>query len=100
MGLGWDPKPTVEQVRHYRRFYEDALENSKDIMEKPTMFDSYDIKKGAARGNSGGLLAGLGSLFKKKKVDTSGQEDTVQTVGKFKGVVIVETKERKLELVA
>jgi len=77
MGLGWDPKPTVDKVRHYRRFYEQGLEQCKEVMEKPTMFDSYDIKKGAARGNSGGLLGGLGSLFKKKKVDSSGQEDTV-----------------------
>ena len=72
MGLGWDPKPKEEEVRHYRRFYEEGLEHCKEVMEKSTMFDSYDIKKGAARGNSGGLLAGLGSLFKKKKVDASG----------------------------
>lgn len=26
MPLGWDPKPTVDEIKHYRRFYEQGLE--------------------------------------------------------------------------
>lgn len=45
MGLGWDETPEHAR-RHYRRYYNDELENIKEIMPVPTPFHTYDLKRG------------------------------------------------------
>ena len=47
-GLGWDEnrdEPTNHQ-KHYRLYYNDELENIKEIFPKQSPFNSYDITKG------------------------------------------------------
>lgn len=77
--------------RHYRRFYADELEHVKEIMPVESPFDQFMIKKGQTRGASKGLL----SLFGSKKEDDSGATSTEQIMGKFKGIVTVESEGRK-----
>ena len=77
--------------RHYRRFYADELEHVKEIMPVESPFDQFMIKKGQTRGASKGLL----SLFGSKKEDESGETNTEQIMGKFKGIVTVESEGRK-----
>jgi len=56
-------------------------------------FDQYMIKKGQSRGGGGGLLG----LFSKKKTDDSGEVTTEQIMGKFKGLITVDSKQRMEE---
>jgi hypothetical protein len=100
MGLGWDPDQTSKK-KHYRRFYPDELENIKDVMPVPSPFDTFDIKRGQSRGNSKGWWP-----FGGKKEDESGEVSTEQVVGKFKGIVTVQSEqdlkdyqEKKKELI-
>lgn len=52
-------------------------------------FDTYDIQRGAVRGNKKGFL----SLFKKKKKKTAdGEIDNSKSMGLFKGIVHVYTQ--------
>jgi hypothetical protein len=44
--LGWDREPGVTTEKHYRKFYEDELENVEEIMSTPSEFDQYMLKKG------------------------------------------------------
>lgn len=92
IGLGHDPEQDSKQ-KHYRRYYNDELEETKAVMEKQTPFEQYDIMKGQSRGNSKGLM----SLFSKDKTDDSGAITTEQSVGKFKGVITVNSQEEKEE---
>lgn len=92
MGLGWDETPDQKR-RHYRRYYPDELENIKEVMPIPTPFHTFDIKRGQSRGASKGLLGGL--FGGAKKTDESGETSTEQVVGKFKGIVTVESEEDK-----
>lgn len=51
-------------------------------------FDTYNIKRGAVRGNKKGFL----SIFKKKKPKTAdGEIDSSKSMGLFKGIVHVYT---------
>lgn len=82
IGLGWDEDDTTKR-RHYRTYYPDELENNTEIFPKPSPFDSFDLKRGSARGpSSGGLFS-----FKKKKENKT----RVETTGYFKGVVQIES---------
>lgn len=74
------------------------METNEEVMSVPSIFDCYDLKKGQTRGGGGGAFGKIGGLFSKKKVDASGQEDTVQIVGKFKGMITVETKKERARL--
>lgn len=82
IGLGYDDDDTTKR-KHYRTYYPDELENNKDIFPKPSPFDSFELKRGAARGPSGG---GLFSFKKKKENKTK-----VETTGYFKGIVQIES---------
>ena len=86
LGIGSDPNPNAEQ-RHYRRFYPKELELVPEIMSQPSPFDSYDLKRGQSRGASKSWF----SFGSSQKTDASGQASTEQVVGKFKGVVTVQT---------
>ena len=84
--IGYDPKHDSKQ-KHYRRFYEDELENIEEVMPK-SPFQSCEIKKGQSRGLSRGW-------FWSRKTDESGQASTVRFAGEFKGIVSVINRERQ-----
>ena len=90
MGLGYDDEPE-DNRRHYRRYYNDELENVKDIMGEPP-FICYDLKKGQSRGASGSWWP-----FGGDKEDESGSVDTEQTVGKFKCLINIDSNKEKAE---
>lgn len=77
---------------HYRKFYEDELENDKSIFPDPTEpFRNIDIKRGQSRGLSKSWF----SLFSADKEDDSGQVTNEKIVGKFKGRIRIYNREEK-----
>ena len=61
-------------------------------MPRPTPFDQFDIKRGQTRGAGKSWWP----FRKSKKEDESGSISTERIVGKFKGLIRVESeKERK-----
>ena len=89
IGLGWDEDATTLR-KHYRQYYNDELENIKEIFPVKSPFHSIELKKGQSRGISKGLFS---SLLKKKKKDESGQDSSEKVVGIFKGIVEVESRD-------
>lgn len=89
IGLGWDEDATTQR-KHYRQYYNDELENIKEIFPVKSPFHSIELKKGQSRGISKGLFS---SLLKKKKKDESGQDSSEKVVGIFKGIVEVESRD-------
>ena len=92
MGLGWDEDRNTHR-KHYRRFYPKELETVTELMPKPTPFETYNLMRGQSRGASKGLWP----FGKAMKTDESGQISTEQVVGKFKGIVTVQTESDKEE---
>lgn len=45
MGLGWDEDKDTKR-KHYRLFYNDELENVKEIFPKTSPFNTYDLIRG------------------------------------------------------
>lgn len=86
IAIGYDPKPDSRQ-KHYRRFYEDELENIKEVIPKAP-FQSFDVLRGQSRGLSKGW-------FTNKQTDEAGQVTNVKKVGQFKGIVSIVNKERE-----
>ena len=70
MGLGWDETPEDER-KHYRKYYTQELEFTKDVMPVETPFDQFHLKRGQTRGASKSL-----NPFASKKTDESGQVST------------------------
>jgi hypothetical protein len=62
--LGWDEDATTKR-KHYRQYYNDELENNKEIFAKKSPFDSFSLIRGQSRGASS-------SMFSKKPTDDSG----------------------------
>jgi len=88
--LGYDIEPE-DKRKHYRRYYKSELELTPEVMPVPTPFQQYEIKKGQARGASAGFsLFGSGP-----KTDESGSVSTEQVMGKFKGIVTVQSLKEK-----
>lgn len=92
--LGWDENRDTNR-KHYRLFYNDELENIKEIFPKPSPFNSFELIRGQSRGlKKGGFL----SIFSKaKKQDESGQVSTLRSVGVFKGIIEIESSKSKAE---
>jgi len=88
LGLGWDEDRTTKR-KHYRQYYQDELENIKEVFPQPSPFNTEKIIRGQSRGISKG---GLMSMFKSQKQDESGQVSTIQTVGYFKRIIEIESK--------
>lgn len=88
--LGYDTKPE-DKKKHYRRFFQDELENNKEIF--PVMpFHTSTIHRGQSRGNKKSFF---GSLFgKREETDDSGQVSTIKEVGLFKGRITIANKEQ------
>lgn len=86
MAVGYDPKHDSKQ-KHYRRFYEDELENIEEVMPG-SPFQTFPVMRGQSRGLSKGW-------FWKQNTDEAGQVSTLKEVGKFKGIVSVMHKDRE-----
>ena len=92
MGLGWDEDSETKK-RHYRRYYPDELENITEIMgERKSPFNSYDLKRGQARGAKVSFWAKITNTV---KTDASGVATDEKVVGRFKAVIEVEAKDEK-----
>jgi len=92
MGLGWDEDAETNR-RHYRRYYPDELENITEIMgDKKSPFNSYDLKRGQARGAKVSFWA---KMTNSVKTDASGVATDEKMVGRFKAVIEVEAKDEK-----
>jgi len=64
IGLGWD-KDQKSGTKHYRQYYNDELENIKEIFPNQSPFNTYDLTRGQSRGlKSSGIM----SMFFKDKV--------------------------------
>lgn len=87
IGIGWDEFPPEQKRKHYRRFYPKELEKVKMIMAKETPFSSFDIMRGQSRGASKTWWP----FGMKPKQDEAGQITTEMVVGKFKGIVTVQS---------
>jgi len=68
---------------HYRKFYEDELENDESLFEKDEPFVKIPIRRGQSRG----LQKSWFSFFSDDKVDESGEVTNEKVVGYFKGRV-------------
>ena len=89
IGLGWD-EFSGQNRKHYRQYYNDELENNKEIFPQASPFNSYELKRGQSRGASSGM-------FSSKKTDESGQASTEQVMGIFKGIIEVENNSDKMK---
>ena len=75
---------------HYRKFYEDELENDENIFPDPNEpFRNINIKRGQSRGLSKSWF----SMFTADQEDESGQVTNEKIVGKFKGRIRIYNKE-------
>ena len=79
---------------HYRKYYEDELENDRTLFADPEEpFVKIDIKRGQQRG----LKKSWFSLFSADKTDESGEISDLKTVGSFKGRVRVFNEQERKE---
>ena len=89
IGLGWD-EFKGQNRKHYRQYYNDELENNREIFPTPSPFNSYSLTKGQSRGASKGM-------FSNTKTDESGNASTIQEAGIFKGIIEVENPKDKAD---
>jgi hypothetical protein len=78
---------------HYRKFYEDELENDKDLFPDP---DEPFVRIPIMRGQSRGLSKSWFSFIVPDKLDESGEVTNEKVVGYFKGRVIVSNHDEKV----
>ena len=88
LGLGWDENPETKK-KHYRRFYVQELEKIKEVMPVESPFASFDIMRGQSRGASKSWWP----FAAKPKEDDSGEVTNEHSVGKFKGIVTVQSED-------
>lgn len=91
--VGYDkevPEDPEAGMKHYRRFFDDELENVAEIFPKRP-FLTVDVLRGQTRGLSKGWF----SFFLKQKTDESGQASSQKVVGQFKGRISVENARDK-----
>jgi len=92
IALGYDDDHKTAR-KHYRLYYNDELENIKEIFPEVSPFEKYTIKRGQTRGlKKGGLFS---SVFKKRDEDESGSTTNEKDVGFFKAIVEVETMDEQ-----
>jgi len=77
-----DNRKTAVTNLHYRKFYEDELENDTTLF--PDSDDPF-VKIPIKRGQSRGLTKSWFSFLSEDKVDESGEVSNEKTVGFFKG---------------
>lgn len=81
--LGWDEDSTTKR-KHYRQFYNDELENDREVFPQPSPFNSYTLKRGQARGDDDD---GLFSFSHKPSTNAEAAPSNEQLVGQFKGLI-------------
>lgn len=86
IGLGWD-ETSGQGRKHYRQFYNDELENDKEIFPRESPFESYELHKGQSRGGASN------GLFSSATPDATGNASTIKVVGKFKAIVEVANRD-------
>jgi len=74
---------------HYRKYYQDELENDKDLFPDP---DDPFIKIPIKRGQSRGLSKSWFSFIVPDKLDDSGEVSNEKTVGYFKGRITIKNE--------
>lgn len=79
---------------HYRKFYEDELENDRTLFPDP---DDPFIKIPVKRGQSRGLQKSWFTFFSDDKTDESGEVTNEKVVGYFKGRVRILNKEEMMQ---
>jgi len=82
---------------HYRKFFEDELENDKSLFPEP---DEPFIRIPIKRGQSRGLQKSWFSFIAPDKVDESGEVSNEKIVGYFKGRVRVSNAEETKKFAA
>lgn len=75
-------RKTMVTNLHYRKYYQDELENDRDLFPDP---DDPFIKIPIMRGQSRGLTKSWFSFIVPDKLDESGEVDNRKCVGYFKG---------------
>ena len=88
IALGWDEFPPDQKRKHYRQFHPKELEKVKMIMPKESPFSSFDIVRGQSRGASKSWWP----FGMEPRYDESGEISTETVVGKFKGIVTVQSE--------
>ena len=79
---------------HYRKFYEDELENDERLFPKDNMpFVNIGVKRGQSRG----LKKSWFSFFSSDKMDESGEVTNEKIVGMFKGRIKVYNRQEEAE---
>jgi hypothetical protein len=68
------------------------LEFCKEYMSEPTPFEEYMLKKGQSRGASKSMFS-----FGASKEDESGEATTEKIMGKFKGVICIDSAKEKAD---
>ena len=68
--------------KHYRTFFDDELENNKQIFKRMPFY-SFDVMRGQSRGAKKGGWFSFGA----DQVDESGQASTLTKCGYFKGSI-------------
>jgi len=58
--LGWDEDKDTGR-KHYRKFYNDELENDTNIFPTPSPFNSYNLMRGQSRGGGGSGMFSSGT---------------------------------------
>ena len=81
--------------KHYRRFYDDELENIQELFH-----DMPFINVPIYRGQSRGLKKSWFNFFSRDQVDESGEATDKKQVGYFKGRISVLNEEERKEFVA
>ena len=81
MQIGYNRSP-VDEIKHYRRYYTDELENCREVMPA-SPFLHEDITR--AEKKSAGLFG---------DADADPSSSTIKTTGRFKGLVKVFNKDR------
>ena len=95
MGIGYDGAVTDHMPtttnRHYRKMYNDELENNKEIFNKQVFYRSK-VMRGQSRGLKSSFLS---SIFGGDHKDESGMVSDLKEVGGFVGhIMIYNEKER------
>ena len=88
--LGWDRNPEEPAEKHYRKFVASELEDTPEVMSKPSEFQCFTLKRGQTRGAKTGLFGG-------GKKDASGAADTTEKMGLFKALITITHKDTEEE---
>lgn len=89
VGLGWDEDSKTDR-KHYRRYFPMELENCKELLPSASPFNQYDLIRGQTRGAKKSLFESLKGNF---KTDASGEVDTTEVMGRFKGIITIGIKD-------